>query len=83
MADKKEIRRLEIEPAETGGHTITHYFKDRPRNDTKNGMHMEYQEPEKHVFGTDEDEKMLGHVATHLGLKTGNGKVADKDEDGE
>ncbi len=78
---EKEIRRMEIEPAETGGHTVEHSYKSRPSHSRKEGMGTEYIEPEKFVFGKDEDEKMLGHIAKHLGLKPG--KVIDKDGDGE
>ncbi len=80
MAEKK-IRNIEIEPAENGGHTVTHRFKEQPTHSRKGGMSMGYIEPEQHVFGPGDDEKMLGHVAKHLGLKTG--KVVDKDGDGE
>lgn len=86
MADGKQIRRISIEPAETGGHTVEHRYKDKPSHSKKNGMSMQYVEPETFVFGKDEDEKMLGHVAKHLGLKAagkGAPQVEDKDGDGE
>lgn len=54
---KGMIRRIEIEPAENGGHTVTHFMKEKPIKDSRghSGMSMGYQEPEKHVFGDSED----------------------------
>lgn len=63
----KEIRRIEIEPAENGGHTVTHHYKEQ----VKRGRHGEshhYVEPEKHVFGPEEGHEMLAHVANHLAI---------------
>jgi hypothetical protein len=62
---KKEIRRIEIEPAENGGHTVTHSYKPIQR-EGRHGMSENYVEPEKHVFGADEGHEMLAHVANHL-----------------
>ena len=46
--------RMEIEPAENGGHVVTHF---------KSGA---YREPEKHVFGADEEqENDVAHRQTH------------------
>lgn len=61
----KEIRRVEIEPAENGGHTVTHHFKDA----VKHGRHGDvshFVEPERYVFGPNDGHKMLAHVANHL-----------------
>lgn len=66
---KKELRRIEITPAENGGHTVEHNYKPQAKNTPRNGMSMEYQEPESHVFGPKDHEKMLLHVANALGLK--------------
>ena len=63
---EKEIRRIEIEPAENGGHTVTHHFKERPTHSSKHGMGMEYTAPEQHVFGPEDGHLMLAHVANHL-----------------
>lgn len=68
---KKMIRRMEIEPAENGGHMVTHSFKDMPSHSTKNGMSMAYQEPEKHVFGANQGHEMLAHIANHLSIPEG------------
>lgn len=61
----KEIRRIEIEPAENGGHTVVHHFKETMR-EGKHGQMPQYHEPERHVFGEDEGHEMLAHVANHL-----------------
>ena len=64
---KKEIRRIVIEPAENGGHTVTHEYKPMQR-EGKHGVQENYVEPEHHVFGADEGHKMLAHVANHLNI---------------
>ncbi len=60
-AGPKELRSVEIEKAENGGHTVSHRFKS---NDGP------YHEPEQHVFGAAEGKKLLAHLAEHLGIKT-------------
>ena len=81
---KKEIRSIEIEPAENGGHTVTHRYKDMQR-DGKHGMVSNYIEPEHHVFGPEDGHEMLAHVANHLEIpenegdeKGGTGKTHNK-----
>ncbi len=64
---KKEMRRMEIEPAEGGGHMVTHHYKEMQRNG-KHGIQTSYVEPERHVFGADEAHDMLAHVANHLAI---------------
>ena len=62
---KKEIRRMIIEPAENGGHTVSHDYKPIQR-EGRHGMSESYVEPDKHVFGADQGHEMLAHVANHL-----------------
>ena len=64
---KKEIRRMVIEPAENGGHTVSHEYKEVQR-EGKYGLVSSYVEPERHVFGADEGHDMLAHVANHLNI---------------
>ena len=64
---KKEIRSIEIEPSENGGHTVTHRYRDMQR-DGKHGIQSTYVEPEHHVFSADEGHEMLAHVANHLSI---------------
>ena len=56
---KKEISEVAIRPAENGGHTVSHRFEHSDGG---------YHEPEEHVFGKGEHEKMLAHVANALKL---------------
>ncbi len=76
----KEIRWVEIEPAENGGHTVTHHYKEMPTHSSKSGMGSSYVEPEAYVFGADEGHKMLAHVANTLEIAegAGDGDAADK-----
>lgn len=71
MAEKRELRRIEIEPAENGGHTVTHHYKETPSHSSKSGMGMQYHEPEHHVFGEHEGHEMLAHIANHLSIPEG------------
>ena len=75
MAEKM-IRRIEIEPSENGGHTVTHHYKEMPTHSSKEGVSMRYTEPEHHVFGKEEGHDMLAHVANHL-------KIAEPKEEAE
>lgn len=88
---KKEIRRIEIEPAENGGHTVTHHYKPMQR-ESKHGVMENYVEPEQHVFGADEGHEMLAHVANHLEIpemeegdedEPGTGTKGPKEEEGD
>lgn len=65
---KKEIRKMEVEPAENGGFTVTHHFKESPSHSSKSGMGMSYTPPEAHVFGPEDGHEMLAHVANHLDI---------------
>ena len=80
MAMKKELRKLEIEPAENGGHHVTHNYKDMPTHSSKSGLGSAYVEPDHHDFGADEGHKMLAHVANALCIpeSEGGGDSADK-----
>ncbi len=75
---KKEIRHIQIEPAENGGHTVTHHYKPMQR-EGKHGIQENYLEPENHAFGADEGHEMLAHVANALEISEDEG---DKDEEG-
>lgn len=77
----KEIRRIEIEPAENGGHTVTHHYKESKVRDSKShsGIGMSYQEPEHHVFGKSQGHEMLAHVANHLRIPEHSAEGEDQD----
>ena len=78
----ERLIRIEIEPSENGGHTVTHHLRPKmtKSRDAHSGMAMGYQEPEKHVFGADEGHEMLAHVANHLGIPEGKLGAEEKDE---
>jgi hypothetical protein len=79
---KKTLDHIRIHHADNGGHIVEHSFN------SEGGM---YHEPERHVFGDGEGDKMLAHVAKHMKVKhpdeAGKGESAPKksheDEDGE
>ena len=66
MEKKHELHHMEIHPAENGGHTVQHHFKSKRGK----GPFMEHPEPEHHVFGPEDHEKMMSHISEHLGLHT-------------
>lgn len=81
MAEKKpKIRSIEIEPAENGGHTVTHRYKESHTHSSKQGIGVQYHEPEQHVFGPSEGHEMLAHVANHLAIP--EPKEAEGEEEG-
>lgn len=82
---KKEIRRIEIEPAENGGHTVTHHYKESRVRDSKShsGIGLSYQEPEHHVFGKSQGHEMLAHVANHLSIPEHSAEGEDQDAERE
>jgi hypothetical protein len=57
----KEIRSIEVEKAENGGHTVTHRFMHQSEGP--------YHEAESHVFGASEGKKLMAHLTEHLGIK--------------
>ncbi len=69
--DKRPLRSMEIEPAENGGHTVTHRFKSTPNPSTKGSIAEIYHEPETHVFGEGQEKELMAHVANKLGIKAG------------
>jgi hypothetical protein len=79
---EKQIRRMEIEPADNGGHTVQHSYKSQPVNrkgSMAGGMDMDYPKPESFVFGSGDGEKLVAHVVKHLGIK----KAAAEEKAGE
>lgn len=78
----KEMRRMEIEPAENGGHTVTHHYKESMR-EGKHGIQSSYVEPEHHVFGADQGHEMLAHVANHLAIPEPNEPDESATDEGE
>lgn len=69
----KKLRRVSIEASKNGGHTVEHHFEH------SGGP---YHEPETHVFGKGEHEKMLAHVANALKLPEPAAESGGEGEDG-
>jgi len=71
MAEKKRLRRMEIEPADNGGHLVRHHFEAnlRYRRGLAGGFEEAARAPEEHVFGRGEHKELLEHIGQHLGLK--------------
>lgn len=69
-AGPKEVRSIEVEKAENGGHTVTHRFQHQSEGP--------YHEAETHVFGKSEHAKLLSHLSKHLGIKA---EAPDADEE--
>ena len=78
----KKLHHIEIHPAENGGHTVQHHYKEEMSRsrDAHAGMMMRHVEPEHHVFGPDEGHEMLAHVANHLNVPV-EGKKGREDEE--
>lgn len=67
----KELRSVEIEKADNGGHTVTHRF---------HSPEGPYHEPETHVFGKNEGKKLVEHLQNHLGIEMQGAEAEDKGE---
>lgn len=83
MAAKKEIEEMRIRPAKNGGHTIIHEHARQAghRGGMHGGMYAERPPSEEHTFGPDDDEKVLSHVASALGLKNISTKTSINADD--
>ena len=80
---KMKMRRMMIEPAENGGHMVTHEMAPQMSHSGKMGVGMAYKEPEKHVFGKEEGHEMLAHIANHLAIKEPEEGETEEEADGE
>ena len=54
-----DLQRMEIEPADNGGFTVTHHMKSKPSKKKNEPSH--YEEPKKHVFSS--HAEMIHHVS--------------------
>lgn len=71
---KPQLEALHITPAKNGGHTVRHQYRKSPvmnKGALSGGLAMSYPEPEEHAFGANQDAKLLAHVKSALGLKSG------------
>lgn len=58
----KVLAHIAVHHAENGGHIIRHHFDN-------SGPGYGYNDPEEYVFGAEEGEKAMAHVAQHTGMK--------------
>lgn len=68
-AKGKKLSHLEVREAENGGHVITHHYV----NDG-----MTFHKPVDHVYGADEGDMALSHIAKHAHI---NSSGRDMDEE--
>jgi hypothetical protein len=65
-ASARKLRMMEIEPADNGGHAITHHF-------VPTGASVDsFSPPEVHSFGPEEGHEVVEHIKKHLGIKVGD-----------
>lgn len=57
--ERKKLDHIRVKKAKGGGHMVEHHFASQ-RNS--------YSEPEPHVFGKDEGDKLLAHVGKVMGI---------------
>jgi hypothetical protein len=76
-----EVHHMEIHRSENGGHMIVHHFHPLSHGLDGGGVAMNYavapggesfgevKMPEHHVFGPEQGEEAMAHVAEHAGMK--------------
>jgi hypothetical protein len=69
----KKLRNLSVEEAENGGHIVEHHFEN-------NGP--AYHDPEQFVFGSGEGDKVLAHIAKHMGIPGAKEEIGEKEHKG-
>lgn len=65
----KKLHHIEVEPAEGGGHVVTHHFKSGDGS---------YHEPEKHAFGDGEGSKAMDHISAAANIVADSGDADPK-----
>lgn len=71
-SSNRKFSHLEVRPAKNGGHTVTHHFESDG---------MQYHKPQDHVFGADEGDMALSHIAKHAKINvTGRGEKDEEEE---
>jgi hypothetical protein len=76
MERPKMLHHMEVKEAENGGHVITHHFENGPGMDG-------YHEPEEHVFGADEGQHALEHIASAANIHMPETSESEGSETGE
>jgi len=75
-----KLHRMEIEPSENKGLTITHIMPMKPAS--KSGAFMEREPEKKFTFGPEQHQEALQHMQTHLGMKTEEPAEHEEEEEG-
>ena len=70
---RKKLSELVIRPGANGGHMVEHRFSN----------YRGYQEPKTHVFGPEQGEEMMAHVAKHAKVKIGEAEEKEPMEEGD
>lgn len=73
---KGTLHHLEIHKASNGGHIVKHFHE---RRHPVHGYTMQDEE-KQHVFGPDEGDKALLHIAEHAGISQKSASPASEDE---
>jgi hypothetical protein len=71
---KKHLKRMTIEKAKNGGHSITHAYESGPD--------MPFEPDTTHVFGKDQGAEAMKHIAKHAGLKMAEAAPAEQAKPG-
>jgi hypothetical protein len=74
--ERSRVRRIEIHPADNGGHTVETSFHPK---ETTSAAFSEYEEPKKAVFGKNQHEEMIDHVRQHLGIPDDGGEAESEE----
>ena len=63
----KKLDHMEIREADGGGHVIEHHYEHRGSGGSYLGPGM--MDREEHVFGKEEGNAALAHIAKHAGIE--------------
>ena len=68
----RKFSHLEVRKAQNGGWAVTHHY---------HADAMQYHKPEDHVFGADEGDMALSHIAKHAKItETGRAGKSEHEE---
>ena len=80
----QDFTKIEIKPADNGGHAVTHHMKPKMRVDGRAHAGMtQYVEPKSYAFGKSEGHDLLRHLAEHLEIAEPKGEKESDEEDDE
>lgn|SRR5262245_58948884 len=68
---RKKLRRLSVQRAKNGGHTVEHDYHSNGDG---------YEPPTTHVFGKGEGSALIQHLRRHLGIVDGHAGAAGVQE---